>query len=63
MSSHHLSHIISHELTRKQFLLYLGLLFLTLSGVAGLSKALSDPKIIHKQRAATRGFGSGPYGG
>lgn len=63
MSSHHLSQLLSQELTRKQFLLYLGLLLLTVTGVTGLAKTLSDPKLIHKQSAANRGFGSGPYGG
>lgn len=63
MSSHHLSQLLSQEITRKQFLLYLGFLALTVTGVTGLAKSLSDPKLIHKQRAATGGFGSGPYGG
>lgn len=63
MTSRHISQLLSQELTRKQFLLYLGFLVLTLTGVTGLAKTLSDPKLIHKQRTATRGFGSGPYGG
>ncbi|HMN15057.1 MAG TPA: hypothetical protein PKD55_22290 [Bellilinea sp.] len=63
MSSRHISQLLSQELTRKQFLLYLGFLVLTLTGITGLAKTLSDPKLIHKQSAATRGFGSGPYGG
>jgi len=63
MSSRQLSHLLSQELTRKEFLLYLGLLLLTLTGVTGLAKTFSDPKLIHKQSMATRGFGSGPYGG
>ena len=62
MPSRHLSQLLSQELTRKQFLLYLGLLLLTVTGVTGLVKTLSDPKLIHKQRTATQGFGSGPYG-
>ena len=63
MSSRHISQLLSQELTRKQFLLYLGFLVLTLTGITRLAKTLSDPKLIHKQSAATRGFGSGPYGG
>jgi len=63
MSSRHISQLLSQELTRKQFLLYLGFLALTVTGITGLAKTLSDPKLIHKQGAATRGFGSGPYGG
>jgi len=62
MSSHHLSQLLSQELTRKQFLLYLGFLLLALTGISGIAKTLSDPKLIHKQRTATHGFGSGPYG-
>lgn len=62
MSSHHLSQLLSQELTRKQFLLYLGFLLLALTGISGIAKTLSDPKLIHKQRAAAQGFGSGPYG-
>jgi len=63
MSSRHISQLLSQELTRKQFLLYLGFLALILTGVSGLAKTLSDPKLTHKQSMATRGFGSGPYGG
>jgi len=63
MSSRHLSQLLSQELTRKQFLLYLGFLVLTLTGISGLLQTLSNPKLNYKKHTATRGFGSGPYGG
>lgn len=62
MSTHRASQLLTQELTRKEFLLYLGFLALTLTGISGLLQTLSSPKLTYKKHVATRGFGSGPYG-
>lgn len=62
MSTRHISQLLSQELTRKQFLLHLVFLVLTLTGISGLLQTLSSPKLTYKKHAATQGFGSGPYG-
>jgi hypothetical protein len=54
--------LLSKEMTRKEFLLHLGMLVLVITGVAGMLKTLSDPYVSSKQKT-TQGFGAGPYGG
>ena len=50
---------MAKEVDRKQFLLHAGAVVLTLTGVSGLIKALTDPTT----RESGRGYGSGSYGG
>ena len=51
--------LMAKEVDRKQFLLHAGAVVLTLTGVSGLIKALTDPTT----RESGRGYGSGSYGG
>jgi len=52
------SELMNKEMDRKEFLLYAGLIFLTVIGISGTVKNLSE--IIHGK--PQKGFGSGPYG-
>ncbi len=56
--------LLSKEMTRKEFLLHLGLLLFAITGISGLLKTLSDPRLVNnsKKIKAQNGFGSGPYG-
>jgi hypothetical protein len=54
--------LLSKELTRKEFLKYLGLLFLAVTGVSGLMHTLSNPRLLDP-RVRQSGFGYGAYGG
>ena len=49
--------LLAKELTRKQFLLYVGALLLALTGLSSLFKTIVNP------HSRSEGFGSGPYGG
>lgn len=57
------SELFSKEMTRKEFLLHMGVLFLAITGVSGLLKTLSDPHIVTKHIRPNTGFGTGRYGG
>lgn len=46
------------EMTRKEFLLYAGILLLTITGISGIWKNVSG--IVNG--TPKKGFGSGPYG-
>jgi hypothetical protein len=52
--------LLAKEMTRKEFIFHVGLLFLTLTGITGLLKTLANPHIAHKQPIT--GFGRGTYG-
>ncbi len=45
---------------RRQFLLFLGVVFLAITGVSGLIK--STTHAINQDKEASSGFGSNPYG-
>ena len=51
------SGFFERKMSRKEFLGYLGLIILTMTGITGAIKSLSD------FGRPTHGFGSGPYGG
>ena len=57
--------LLDKPMDRKEFLIYVGTLFLVVTGVAGLMGALHDlafqPKTMARKH--TPGFGYGPYGG
>ena len=55
--------ILHKQLNRREFLIYLGILFLFITGVAGFMKALHDPVSKGEPGAQAPGFGYGPYGG
>jgi hypothetical protein len=54
--------LLSKELTRKEFLKYLGLLFLAVTGISGLMHTLSNPRLLDPHGRQS-GFGYGAYGG
>jgi len=53
-----LNQLLEKEVDRKEFLLYAGLIFLTLTGISGMLKNISSIT----QGKQQKGFGSGPYG-
>jgi hypothetical protein len=55
--------LLSKKMTRKEFLLHLGLLIFAITGISGILKTLGDPHGLGLPRGkALREFGSGPYG-
>ncbi len=56
------SKLLNKKMTRKEFILHIGLLVLALSGIAGLLNTISDPNLINKNKKQKTGYGSGPYG-
>jgi hypothetical protein len=54
--------LLSKEMTRKEFLLHIGLLLLTLTGISSLLRTISDPHLASRNTKSSKGFGSGPYG-
>lgn len=55
-----LTALLSKEVDRKEFLLYIGLLFIALTGISGFLKTIST--ITQGQTKPEKGFGSGGYG-
>ena len=55
-----MSNFLDRKMTRQQFLLTLGMLVLTVSGVSGALKRIS--KLSPPKPKAVSGFGNGPYG-
>lgn len=53
-----LTNLMQKEMTRKEFLLYAGILLLTITGISGIWKNVSG--IVNG--TPKKGFGSGPYG-
>jgi hypothetical protein len=59
--------LLSKKMTRKEFLIHVGLLLLAISGISSLVNLLSDPNLVSSKSRAGRntlkaGFGHGPYG-
>lgn len=63
MRANSFNQLLTKELTRQEFLLHLGLLFLAITGISSLLRTLSDPNLTNKQYTSARRFGAGPYGG
>jgi hypothetical protein len=55
--------LLSKNMTRKEFLLHLGILLLTITGITGLLRTVSNPNLLSKHKQVPAGFGSGSYGG
>jgi hypothetical protein len=53
-----MSELLTQEMNRREFLLYLGIILLTITGIIGMDKNLSG--LVNKKQ--TNGFGGGPYG-
>jgi hypothetical protein len=67
MSSHVFKNLLTKRITRKQFLVYLGILVLTVLGISPLIKSISNLDLTKRLRQpkipiAQNGFGAGPYG-
>lgn len=60
---HSIQTLLLKEMNRREFLMYLGTLFLFITGVSGLMKALQDPVTHLEPHDQVSGFGEGPYGG
>ncbi len=54
--------VFSRRMSRKEFLIYVGVLFLTVSGVSSVFKKLSDPNLLQSNKPVNTGFGKGSYG-
>jgi len=50
--------ILEKDMDRREFLLYTGLILITITGIAGMTKSVQN---IFNQRT-DKGFGSNPYG-
>jgi hypothetical protein len=55
------SELLSREVTRKEFLLHLGFLFLAVTGISGFLKTLANPHLT-QTKTQPRRFDRGPYG-
>jgi hypothetical protein len=68
--SGHIQRILTKKMTRKEFLVYLGMIMFTVIGISSRIKSLKsisslNPTKIQKQPktlSAKTSFGSGPYG-
>lgn len=58
MQMRSLPKLMQKEMTRKEFLVYAGILLLTITGISGIWKNVSG--IVNG--TSQKGFGSGPYG-
>ncbi|MCB9813260.1 MAG: hypothetical protein H6772_02525 [Pseudomonadales bacterium] len=55
--------LFSKEMNRKEFLLHIGVVLLTLFGISGILRTLSNPHILSSSKQHLSTFGSGTYGG
>ncbi len=58
--------LLTKQMTRREFLLHLGLLMLAITGISSLMSTISDPNLVNNNKKQSKlvrgGFGSGPYG-
>ncbi len=54
------SKLLQKKMSRKEFLIFLGVIFLTVSGLNSILNNLN--KVIDNKPNPKQGFGSGPYG-
>lgn len=57
--------LLATDMDRREFLAYLGAAALTVLGVTGLLRTLTNPSLLHHKpsQRSTSGYGSGVYGG
>lgn len=55
--------LLSKAMTRKEFLVHLGLLLLAVSGISSLLITVASPTFENHFTKTKYGFGNGPYGG
>ena len=53
--------LLNERMTRRAFLVHLGLMIVVVSGITSLLHTLADPQLSKKQSRGP-GFGRGPYG-
>lgn len=64
MSTNDFDQLLAKPLTRKEFLLHLGLLAVAVTGITGLLHTISNPDLLSsRHKKVSAGFGSGSYGG
>jgi hypothetical protein len=56
---------LSQKMSRKQFVTYLGLVMLSISGIGGILKRAANIPLLrsHSKVKVSKGFGNGLYGG
>lgn len=54
--------LLSKEMSRKEFLVHLGLIVLTLTGIVGIIKTIKNPHMVNGSKDSQT-FGGGSYGG
>jgi hypothetical protein len=59
MNINNFTTLLQQEMTRKEFLLYIGAVLIALTGLSGLIRTISNP--YSAKLSPT--FGNGPYGG
>lgn len=59
--------LLATDMDRREFLAYLGAAALTILGVSGLLRTLTNPSLLRQERSGQRlsgaGYGDGVYGG
>lgn len=55
--------LFKKEMSRKQFLLYMGVTLLTITGIPSILKMITHPVSNTHQSLSPQGFGAGVYGG
>lgn len=63
MHIHVFDELLAKQLTRKEFLVHLGVLLFAITGISSVLKTLSDPHVVNKHLKPNAGFGMGRYGG
>jgi len=55
--------LLSKNMTRREFLVHLGVILLAITGVTSLLNTLSSPNSLDFRKQTRQQFGSGSYGG
>ncbi len=63
MLSNNLNKLLEQKMSRKQFLLRLGLMLFLFTGISGIIKKFSDPDSFNHHQKQSNSFGGGSYGG
>lgn len=62
MRTDSLHKLLKKKMTRKEFLLYIGVLFFAISGIAGVLERIGATHAHKKVSKVKSGFGTGAYG-
>ena len=55
--------VLHRSMDRKEFLIYVSLVLISLTGLKNIVHVLTDPKPIRFSSSSPDSFGAGPYGG